>query len=196
MEEINYNILINKRQTLEINPYYRFDHILSDFLDPNIMEKRELREKIFNIIIHILSNIDLQEGLNKRLILSRLIINDIENGVFGEKVNGFFRELNKKEKMIIAGGLQDKYKYDRELEVFKKVFKKIYPDSIIYDSLDDEEKLVLFINYENTKKNKQKEKVVEMLFLPTGLKTKIFWKKHFGVIGVEETMVIGEIAIY
>lgn len=28
MEEINYNLLINERQKLEINPYYRFDHIL------------------------------------------------------------------------------------------------------------------------------------------------------------------------
>mgnify|MGYP003615772779 CR=1 FL=1 len=168
----------------------------SSFLDPNIIEKKELRDKIFNIIIHILSNIDLQEGLNKRIILNRLIVNDIENGVYGEKLRFFFKELKKKEKLIIAGGLQDKYKYDKELEVFKKIFKKIYPDSIIYDSLDDEERLVLFMNYENTKKNKNKEKVIEMLFLPTGLKTKIFWKKHFGVIGVEETMMIGEIAIY
>ena len=93
MEEINYNLLINERQKLEINPYYRFDHILSSFLDPNIMEKKELREKIFNIIIHILSNIDLQEGLNKRIILNRLIVNDIENGVYGEKLKFFFKEL-------------------------------------------------------------------------------------------------------
>lgn len=196
MEDLNYENKTNNKQTLEVNPFYRFTEIFTEFLNPDLQGKEEIRGKIFNIIIHILSNIDLQEGLNKRIILNRLITAGIENGRYGHEIKDLFKVLNKSEKIILSNGIQDKYKYNRELEVFKKVFKKIYLDSIIYDSLENEERIVIYINEKKTEENRKKELLIEKLFLPVGLKTKRFWEYHFGVLEVEETMKIGEISIY
>ena len=196
MEDLNYENKPNDKQILEVNPFYRFTEIFTEFLNPNLHGKEEVRKKIFNIIIHILSNIDLQEGVNKRIILNRLITAGIESGRYGYEIKDLFKVLNKSEKIILSNGIQDKYKYNRELEVFKKVFKKIYSDSIIYDSLENEERIVIYINERKTEENRKKELLIEKLFLPVGLKTKRFWEHHFGVLEVEETMRIGEISIY
>lgn len=196
MEDMNYSNIANEKAEVEINPFYRFTDVIGDFLNPDIQERSELRGEIFNIIFHILANLDLQEGLNRRVLTSRLIIQNMENGRYGSEIQGLFKVLNKREKVIIADGIQDKYNYLKEIEAFKKVFKSIYPDSLVYDFLEKEEELILFINEKKDEKNKKKEKLIEKLFLPVGLKCRKSWGNHFGILGVEETMVLGEMLIY
>ena len=195
MEELNYE-QIEKEVVIETNPFYRFTDIFSAIMNPDLQEGLEIRKELENIILHILGNLDLQEGLNKRIIMNRLIEQKIESGRYGESVKENFEILTRREKIIIADGLQDKYKCMKELEVFKKVFSKIYRDSIIYDSLEEQEQIVLYINEEKTKENKKKERLIEELFLPLGLNSRVFYKRHFGLMGVEETMKIGEMVIY
>ena len=77
-----------------------------------------------------------------------------------------------------------------------KVFKSIYSDSLIYDFLGKEEELVLFINEKKTPGNRKKERLIEKLFLPVGLKCRKTWEYHFGIMDVDETMVLGELVIY
>ena len=196
MEDLNYNNTANGRTEVEINPFYRFTDVVNELLNPDLNEQKELRAELFNIVFHILANLDLQDGLNKRVLTGRLIINSIEGGKYGDEVKELFRVLNKREKVTVADGIQDKYNYLREIEVFKKVFKSIYPDSLIYDSLDKEEELVLFINEKKTPENRKKEKLLEKLFLPVGLKCRKTWEYHFGIMDVSETMVLGELVIY
>lgn len=94
----------------------------------------------------------------------RLIIDSIEQGRYGDEIKELFTVLNKWEKVIIADGIQDKYNYLREIEVFKKVFKSIYSDSLIYDFLGKEEELVLFINEKKTPENQKKKDLSKSCF--------------------------------
>ncbi len=196
MEDLNYNNIADEKTEVEINPFYRFTDIINELLNPDITENKEARAELFNIVFHILANLDLQEGLNKRVLTGRLIIDSIEQGRYGDEIKELFTVLNKWEKVIIADGIQDKYNYLREIEVFKKVFKSIYSDSLIYDFLGKEEELVLFINEKKTPENRKKERLIEKLFLPVGLKCRKTWEYHFGIMDVDETMVLGELVIY
>ena len=196
MEDLNYNNIAAEKTEVEINPFYRFTDVVNELLNPDWTGQKELRAELFNIVFHIMANLDLQEGLNKRVLTSRLIIDSIESGRYGGGICELFKVLNKREKVIVADGIQDKYNYLIEIEVFKKVFKSIYPDSLIYDLPDKEEELVLFINEKKTPENRKKEKLLEKLFLPVGLKCRKTWEYHFGIMGVEETMVLGELLIY
>ena len=181
---------------MEINPFYRFTNVVNELLNPDLTGQKELRAELFNMVFHILANLDLQEGLNKRVLTGRLIIKSIEQGRYGGEIRELFTILNKWEKVIVADGIQDKYNYLREIEVFKKVFKSIYSDSLIYDFPGKEEELVLFINEKKTPKNQKKEKLLEKLFLPVGLRCRKTWEHHFGIMDVDETMVLGELVIY
>ena len=195
MQDINYEG-IEKDYVLEANPFYRFTHIFNEFMDPNLQIGSKLKGEMTNILLHMLGNLDLQDGLNKRIILNRIIIRELEEGRYGEEIQEYFGILNRWEKIIIADGIQDKYKYEREWEIFKKVMSKIYKDSIIYDSIDEQEKIIIYINEKKTPENKKKEFLIEKLFMPLGLKSRCFWGAHFPVLGVDEVMKIGEMVIF
>ena len=47
-----------------------------------------------------------------------------------------------------------------------------------------------------TEENIKKVEFLKEIFLPIGLELDLFWEYHFGVIGVEITMRIGEIAVF
>ena len=124
------------------------------------------------------------------------MVKNIEKGAFGEDIKGNFKVFKEYEKVIIADGLYCMYNFLDMLEAFKKVFKAIFSDSIIYDRLTSETNIVIYLNYKKTKENMLKVDFIKEMFLPLGLEVDLFWKKHFGVIGVDITMRIGEIAIF
>lgn len=197
INEVKNNIESMKHQILEVNPFLRFSEIFYLLLEPNnYKNNKKLKNCIFNILIHFLGELDLYLGQNKKDIIIKEMVKNIEKGAFGEKIRDDFKIFKEYEKVIIADGLYCMYNYLDMLESFKKVFKAIFLDSIIYDRLTSETNIVIYLNYKKTKENKTKVEFIKEMFLPLGLEIDLFWEKHFGVIGVDITMRIGEIAIF
>ena len=46
------------------------------------------------------------------------------------------------------------------------------------------------------KKDMERIEMLKELFLPISYETDIFWKYHFGIVGVKESMKIGKMALY
>lgn len=92
-------------QVVEINPYYRFYSIFRDLFPPDAEEYLELRESLFDIMIHFLAETDLYQGMNRREYHIRFVQRDIGNGIFGPKVRESFAQLNRDEQDAIAEGL-------------------------------------------------------------------------------------------
>lgn len=197
INEVKNNIESMKHQVLEVNPFLRFSEIFYLLLEPNnYKNNKKLKNCIFNILIHFLGELDLYLGQNKKDIIIKEMVKNIEKGAFGEKIRDDFKIFKEYEKVIIVDGLYCMYNYLDMLESFKKVFKAIFLDSIIYDRLTSETNIVIYLNYKKTKENKTKVEFIKEMFLPLGLEIDLFWEKHFGVIGVDITMRIGEIAIF
>lgn len=197
MNEVKSNLESQKNNILEVNPFIRFGEIFYELLNPDKYKfDKKLRESVFNILIHFLGELDLYLGQNKKDIIIKEMVKNIEKGAFGEKIKEDFKIFREYEKVIIADGLYCMYNYLDMLESFKKVFKYIFPDSIIYDRLTSETNIVIYLNYKNNKINQLKVNFIKEMFLPLGLEIDLFWEKHFGVIGVDITMRIGEIAIF
>ena len=168
MNGVKNNLESMKQQVLEVNPFVRFADIFYLLLDPDkYKNNKKLRDCIFNILIHFLGELDLYLGQNKKDIIIKEMVKNIEKGAFGEDIKGNF-----------------------------KVFKAIFSDSIIYDRLTSETNIVIYLNYKKTKENMLKVDFIKEMFLPLGLEVDLFWEKHFRVIGVDITMRIGEIAIF
>ena len=182
--------------TVEVNPFIRFAGIFELLLDPNFEDNIEIKESLFNIFMHFNNFIDLQDGLNKSIILSKNIIKEIEQGYYGREEKKLFEEFNEEEKLILAENIQEIYIFNENIESLKKIVKKIFLDSIIYDNIYSETKLIIYINYAKNDKNKKKMKFIKNIFLPFDIELRIFWETHFGLIDVDETMKLGEIAIY
>lgn len=65
-------------QEVEVNPYYRFYDIFRDLFDPNNAEDSELRETLFDLIIHFLAELDLMQGMNKREYQIRFTLREMQ----------------------------------------------------------------------------------------------------------------------
>ena len=196
--DLNDSVFWDKKSEImvEVNPFLRFTGIFELLLDPNFEDNDEMKQSLFNIFMHFNNFIDLQDGLNKKIILSKNIIKEIEQGYYGREEKKLFEEFDEEEKLILAENIQEVYTFNENIEGFKKIVKKIFLDSIIYDNIYSETKLVIYINYEKNNKNKRKIKFIKNIFLPLDIEIRVFWKIHFGLIGIDETMKLGEIAIY
>lgn len=181
---------------IELNPYYRFSKEIQDLLSPELYNlKGKVIDKFLNINFHLLGEIDLYIGQNKKDIYVKEIIKGIECGDLGEYLKVNIQLFKGYEKHIIADILYELYTHLNMINSFKKVIKLLFPDSIFYDNLSSKNNLILYLNYTKNE-NKERLNVIKKIFYPIGLDIDIFWEVHFGVIGVPITMKIGEVSIY
>ncbi len=175
-------------KTIEVNPYYRFHEIFKDLLDVNYEESPQLREVVFDIITHFLAELDLKEGLCKQEFYKKFIKNEIKQGIFGNEISKALDEFNKEELDYILSGLITLYLTGTSLHLFNKIMKKVFPNTITYQSKDNPKKVLIYLGEFRTQELKRKIELLLDLFLPINMKSNIYYEYHFGIIGVDETM--------
>lgn len=196
--ELSYENINNTevQQEVEINPYYRYDSIFKDFLDVNYSDERELRETLFDILIHLLTDIDIVQGMNKKEYYMRFVLRDIDNGIFGNGIKEKINYFNKDEKEIIAGNIIRIYGMGEAIYLFKDTVKKIFKKSLIYANREEKDELIVYAGQKKNHYSRQKMELIRELFLPVGFHAEIYWEHHFGIIGFDEVMMIDSIALY
>ncbi|MBU3185964.1 hypothetical protein [Clostridium estertheticum] len=193
-EDLNANSLPSDN-TIEINAYYRFQHIFGELLNVNFDESKELIETFFDIVIHFLAEIDLSQGLCKNEYYKKIIMKDIRNGSFGYELSENINEFNKKEIDYLLSGLITLYVTGESLHLFNKIIRKTFTNNIVYISNDHNKKLLIYLAKSKTQKLKRKIDVIINLFLPINMDVTIYWDKHFGIVGIDETMKLDGIVI-
>ena len=192
---------------IEVNPYIRFNHIFSDFLYTfkNIEEKKGysdlINKKFKNNLEHnalaYLRELDFVTGTTVADIYCEYILKDIEKGKFGRNILKYFRRMSEEDRkiavLLIYNNISTKIENRKSFALGIKYF---FTDSIIYMDKFEDKKIIVYINYKKDKINTAKIRVLESLFLPFGTTLKCYWGHHFGVIGVNDTMKIGEVSVF
>lgn len=191
LDELNSTSLPESR-SIEVNECYRFYEIFKDLFNINLEESRELREVLLDIILHYLGELDLKKGLSKKEFYKKFLFKDMLNKVFGEKLAENILYFEKEELDILLSGFITLYKTGISIELFKKVLKKIFKNSIVYISKEKPKDIYIYLDEKKEKHLKNKVKVIVETFLPINMKPLIFWDKHFGIIGFNNTMKINE----
>jgi hypothetical protein len=192
-EDINFKGIDSE---IEINPYYRFSEIFKDFFNPDYGEYQQLREVLFDIIIHFLGQIDLKQGMDKIEYHKKFIYSELQAGYFGEEVKIGIRHFGLYELNILLRNFYKFYLTGDHIYYLKDTIENIFKGSIVYLNQERISEIIVYINDCSNKENQMKLKVIESLFLPINFKLTAYWEYHFGVIDVEETMEIGKISIY
>lgn len=181
---------------VEVNPYYRFYDMFKDLFHPDAVVDEEFRNVLFDIVIHLLAEIDLMQGMNKREYYTRFVLKDLERGVLGKNIQQSLSLFTEEEKEIIALNILRLYETNKELYLFIDTIKKIFKNSIIYVKSEEKEELLLYVGVKKTQISQQKLQLIQEIFLPIHFHVKLFWNYHFGMIDVDETMKINKIALY
>ncbi|MFB5674180.1 iron-dependent peroxidase [Paenibacillus terreus] len=183
-------------QVVEINPYYRFYSIFRDLFGPAVEEDAELRETLFDLLIHFLAEIDLYQGMNRREYYIRFMMRDVAAGTFGARNGERFAELGQAEQEAVAENLLCLYETGEAVHLFRKTMRHLFPRSIIYANCEEKDELLIYVGREENEASRLRVGLVMDLFLPARFHTEIYWSRHFGIMDTDSTMRMDEIALY
>ncbi|MBU5316797.1 hypothetical protein KQI30_11020 [Clostridium bornimense] len=193
-EDINY-INIDNNSVVEVNPWFRFYDIFKEFFPSDNDEDIEVREAIFDIIMHFLGDIDLVSGVTKTYFIKQLLLKDIEDNIFGENIKENISVFDNDELDIVLEGMVNLYRCNTSLLLFNKIIKNIFKNSIVYINKCKHKNIYIYLNEEKSEKLEKKIAIIIDIFLPINFINHIYWDKHFGIIGVNETMVLNNIVM-
>lgn len=180
---------------IEINALYRFDDIFGRYFQEAFLEYSDFKKYFFDIIIHFLCELDLSRNISKESIYLSEIKSDIENNVWGknikDKLSCFGNQID-----IIITLILLQLRVGSSFYIFKKAFKSIYPKAILYQMKKQSNLLLIYLGMKKSEIELNKIEFIQDMFLPLGFITRIFWDKHFGICGVNSTMVSGYIELF
>lgn len=193
-EDLNATLL-PENNMVEINECYRFYEIFKDLFNINIEESTELREVLLDILLHYLGELDLKRGLCKTEFYKDFLRKDILNKVFGEKLAHNINYFEKEECDVVLNGLVTLYKTGVSLQLFNRILRKVFKNSIVYSNKEKPKDIYIYLGEVKTKEFKNKIDFIVDTFLSIDMKPLIFWNKHFGILGIDNTMKNGEIVM-
>ncbi len=189
------------RAEIEINPLMRFSPIFEYLLHPDVKDLIFARQKefilfLFDFLTHILSEIDLCHGMTRREFYIRQIRRELLDGTFGEVAKIGMSSLKRAQQVAVADELLRVMETGSGVQSFCNVMKQIFQGCIVYQNRFHPQKIYVYIGRERDEILQNEWQMVRETFLPIDIEVKIFWAEHFGILGVNETMLADKIAIF
>ena len=193
-EELNADTLWEKE--IKINPLYRFSNIFAHVFGLDLTRYQALRELLFDVFMHYQGQLDLRQGLTKSEFYIRAMLKDILSGEFGSKLaEDAFLFTNFEMKSILHGFLTLN-RTGISLELFKKIMRTVYPRALMYRNNNIYREILVYLPDEKNDSDLRKLDFLVSMFLDVNYTVYIFWKHHFGIIGVDETLEYGDMLIF
>lgn len=186
---------------LEVNLLYRFADIFQDLLNTESCgieesEYEEFRRYLIDIMLHVLLFSDLRHGLTRREIYISRLLEELRDGTYWMEAAKDFALIEEDKQNRLAALLLIQIETGSSLNRFRSALRILYPDAILYQLKEEGKKLILYLTQKEDDQGKRIIRLAQDLFLPIGFELRVFWKYHFGIIGVEATMQLDEIALY
>jgi len=182
-------------QEIEVNPYYRFYDIFKDLYKPEAELGAQFRENSTNLILHQLAENDAISGMTKEEYYKKLLMKDLEEEVYGVTAKKAMEAFNIEEQQIILRGLLRQYQTGGSLDLFREMMKKLIPYSIVYRNNQETCEILIYISRKREEKLEGKINFLIEMFIDLLGKVEVYYEYHFGIFGIDETMVIDEIAL-
>jgi len=184
-----------KEIVVEVNTYYRFYEIFKNLYAPEQSEFYDLRESLANLILHMIAQNDVCSGMTREDYHKRMFAVEILEGNFGETAREVYLLLNSMQRDRLLSGWLNSFRVGNALPIFLDMVHGLVDDSIVYYNNDLIDEIYIYTRQKKEKNLEQRIMFLVDTFLDFKYNVEIFYEYHFGIIEVEETMHIDEIAI-
>ena len=186
---------------IEINPLYRFSPIFEYLLHPDVKDlifanQKNFIKYYFDLITHILAEVDLCHGMTRREFYIRKIRHEVLDGIFGEIAREGMLQLKQNKQLAVAEEILCVMESGSSINSFCHIAKQIFDDCIIYQNRAHPQKLYVYIGRERDEQLQKQWEMIRETFLALDVEVKIFWSNHFGIFDVDATMLTDHIAIF
>ncbi len=191
---------INQREltnpVIEVNAMYRFNDIFKSLLDLEYVDDTEFKEVLFDALMHYLVGVDLRQGLCRWDYYQKFLKQDFGDGKFGAGYKEMFDSYDRQQARYLSAYLTGQYQAGSSLFYLRAMIKALYPQSIVYLNEDKELELLIYIGKKESPELRRQVECLCDAFVPFEYSIHLFWDKHFGIIGIDETMVPDEIVLF
>jgi len=181
---------------IELNLLFRFAPVFEYILAEDVEDYPEFKRYLIDAALHMILYTDLRHGVTKRDIYIRKIREELENGTFWKDAAEKFKLIPYEKRNRLATLILNQIQTGASVMAFRRGILVLFPDAMLYQIKADRKKLLLYLKESKTETNEQILQLVQDMFLPISYDLRIFWKYHFGIIGVDGVMKIDEIALY
>ncbi len=190
------NIMEPEGDTVEINPLYRLGDVFGRLFDRNTDEMAQTRALFFDVCMHYITQLDLREGLSKEDYYYRLLSEDLCLGRYGNRTKRRFALFGKQEQRLILRAYLRLLKTGNYQEEFRKAVTGIYAEAMVYEDNETAYELLVYLGTQDTQIQRERAAFLRELFLPVQETVHFFYENHFGIIDVDETMLVDEMVIF
>lgn len=189
---------------IELNLLYRFADIFQEILSPELAEElaetdndySDFRTYLIDAALHALLYTDLRTGLTKWDVYIKKLTRELLDGRFWKAAEPPFALSPRSGQNRLATILLTQMQTGSSLLIFRRALLVLFPQARLYQMKEQQEQLILYLEQKPATDNELRLQFVQDMFLPIRYKLRVFWEYHFGVIGVDETMRIDDIALY
>lgn len=181
---------------VELNLLFRFADIFQELLANEEEDMQELKAYLIDAALHVILHADLYHGLTKKEVFMRKMTEELERGIFWNAAAEEFRIIEPEKRSRIAALVLSQIQTGSSLRIFRRALLILFPDAVLYQMRSERKRLLLYLPQEKTNSEDQRLQLIWDLFLPVSYELRVFWKYHFGIIGVDASMKMDEIAIY
>ena len=193
---VDLNLKAPEEEIIEVNPLYRLQDVFGELFDKNIEGMLRTRELFFDVCLHYIAQLDLREGISKEDYYYEALNQDIVQGRYGMHTKEDFQFFEKKEQKIVLRFYLQLLKTRNYQEIFKKVIVALYPCAYVYESNETDDELLVYLVVTETIEEERRVTFLKDMFLPLRERVHFFYEHHFGIIGVDETMMIDEMVLF
>lgn len=180
-------------QHMEVNPLLRFAELFERLHDDALMEYIDNRKAVDNVLFHFLAQLDKCKGMNYLQCLIEKLREEVALGYYGQKLRSSWYGLSVDEQNVILYEMAQsllKRKHCFFMDAMNKLFDV---SSLCYEK--ETHLYYLYIGAEQNASNVNKYEVVRSLFWNKNLELIPVWERHYGIVGVDDTMHVGSIQI-
>lgn len=69
-------------------------------------------------------------------------------------------------------------------------------EALVYAINEDKRQMLVYVGQKETREERERLEFLEGMFLSVDYEVYLFWEYHFGILDVEETMVMGEMVLF
>lgn len=181
--------------TVEVNSNYRFQKIFQALFHPDVTDYPALRKSLFQLVFHQLGDNDIRSGMTREAYYKKLLGSAFAGGDYGADYAEAYALFPGWEREILLDGLLTLYREGDSIELFRHVMTALISSCIVYGSNDNPYELLIYIGRKKSETLERKVQFVLRQFLNIRYCAQLYYEYHFGIIGMEETMRVDEIAI-
>lgn len=181
---------------VEINPFYRYGGIFHSLVNGELGGYPELEEVLFDILIKFLGELDIIQGLSKKEYYGNFLKKELSGGAYGKELITIIETFPYKQRSTVMENMVKLYSNGPSIELLRVLLIQLYDSPLLYLDTVDKKTLLVYVGKKETPELNRQIWFLLDLFVPLDYEIELFWDMHFGLVGIDETMVVDKIYIY